>query len=118
MRRLIQKSISLSLAMLLSLLSVGIHVTALSSYSTHTSNGTSHGTSSSSCISICALVSAYKNELTEREDDEPPTPFYLKFQASPLLALQVEHRQQANRLVNFEPPPGSPAYIRLAVFRA
>jgi len=78
-----------------------------------------HGANSSSCVTACVLATGHKNVLIERdEDDEPVEPFYMQLRTSSLLAMQEEHRQQANRLIEFDPPPDSPAYIRLAVFRA
>ena len=120
MRQILRKSASLSLVLLLGVLSFGTHASAMTQDSTtHTMSGMSHSMSSSSCATICALATPHKNELIDRdEDDEPPKPCYAQLQTVSLLALQEEHRQQTNRLVEFDPPPGSPAYIRLAVFRA
>lgn len=121
MRQILRKSASLSLVLLLGVLSFGTHASAMTQDSTtHTMSGMSHSMSSSSCATICALATPHKNELIEmdEDDDEPTKPFYAQLQTVSLLALQEEHRQQTNRLVEFDPPPGSPAYIRLAVFRA
>ena len=120
MGQILRKSASLSLVLLLGVLSFGTHASAMTQDSTtHAMSGMSHSMSSSSCATICALATPHKNELIEMdEDDEPTKPFYAQLQTVSLLALQEEHRQQTNRLVEFDPPPGSPAYIRLAVFRA
>lgn len=85
--------------------------------------GVSHQTSYSSCFTACMTATVRNDEILKEtnkdEDDKPQPPFYVQFQASSLLALKVSHNQETRAAIEQEPPPdGSPAYIKLAVFRA
>lgn len=120
MGQLQRKGTALSLAMLLSVFSFGLHVSAMSQSPVHTGNGMGHATNTSSCGSVCALATSYKNELIEiDEDDEPQAPFYLQAQSQLISGLVKKHEQETKAAIEREPPPGGlPAYISLTVFRA
>lgn len=109
----------------LSVLSLGIHAAALQPMSSmgHSMGGASHQVSSSNCLTACTTTTLRKDEFikdTEKdEDDKPQPPFYVQFQTSPLLAREKKHGQETRAALDREPPPDStPAYIKLAVFRA
>lgn len=123
--RVLRKISSLSLIAVLAVLNFGIHASALMPQAGHTmGGGMEHRTStSSSCITICTLATLHRddlvNDVSEDDDDEPQTPYFLQFQPSPLIGLEKEHKQETKNAIEREPPPGGlPAYIALTVFRA
>ena len=118
MKQILRMVTMLSLVSLLSVVSVVTHLSTFPQGVAHVSGSMNHGANSSTCAAVCVLAASHKNSLIERDDDEPVEPFYLQFQASSLAVLKEEHRQKTNRLVEFNPPPDLPAYIRLSVFRA
>lgn len=120
MRRAILKISSLPLAMLLSVVSLGVHAGVLPQLSSH---GADHNTIyTSSCTTVCNLTPQNKDGLideTDRDDKEDPDePYYVLLRTSSLDGLLKDHRQRTRLATNLEPPPGAPAYIALAVFRA
>lgn len=108
----------------LSVLSLGIHAAAAQTMNMgHSMGGVSHQVSSSNCFTACTTATLHKDEIIKEtdkdEDDQPQPPFYVQFQTSPLLALEEKLSQETRAAGDREPPPDStPAYIRLAVFRA
>ena len=125
MKRVFHGVVSVFMLTVLSVLSLGIHAAALQPMSSmgHSMGGASHQTSSSSCFTACTTATLHKDgiikETDKDEDDQPQPPFYVQFQTSPLLALEEKHGQETRAALDREPPPDStPAYIRLAVFRA
>lgn len=120
MRRSFRIIASLLFVASLNILSIGAHAMP-PSHSTGKMAGMNHTVSSSSCATICAVATARKEdsfETSPEEDDEPSTPYYTAFQRSSLAALEKKHGERTRLAVEFEPPPGPPAYIQLAVFRA
>jgi hypothetical protein len=120
MRRSLQIIASFVFVASLNILTMGAHA-MLPSSSTDTMAGMSHTTSSSSCATICAVATARKQDsfdVSPEAEDEPATPFYVALQQPSLTALEKKHNERSRRAVEFEPPPGPPAYIQLAVFRA
>ena len=126
MKRVFHGVVSVLMLTVLSVLSLGIRAAALQPMSMgHSMGGTgaSHQTSSSSCFTACTTATLHKDEIikdTEKdEDDKPQPPFYTQFQTASLLALEEKHDQETRSAIDREPPPdGTPAYIKLAVFRA
>ena len=107
----------------LSVPSLGIHAAAVQSTNMGHSMGASHSASSSGCFTACTTATLHKDEIIKEtdkdEDDQPQPPLYAQFQTSPLLALEEKRGQETRAALDREPPPDStPAYIRLAVFRA
>ncbi len=122
MQQLLRKCASLALIMLLGVLSFGAHAGAMSQASGHSMGGMGHGANASNCLNICTTAPLHKDEIindTDKdEDDAPEPPFYIQFQASPLVALKSQHSVEARLADEREPPPnGLPAYIKLTVFR-
>ena len=120
MKRVFQKVTSLSFIALLGVLSFGAHASALPQTPSHDSGSTNHSTNSSSCITICTAATPYKEEFIDEiseDDDKDRQPFYLLDQPSVITTLQKEHEQRSKTALAYEPPPGSPAYILLTVFR-
>lgn len=122
MRRIIMKIASLSLTSLLGVIILGVHAGAMPQQSSHGSNGMDHRVNTSSCSTVCNLTVHYKDDFTdeqnEDDDGDPDKPYYIQFQSSPIAVLQKNHNAQTKFATNLEPPPGMPAYIELAVFRA
>lgn len=89
--------------------------------SSHSMTGMKHAKTSVNCITLCASATSNKlNDLEvidEEDNEEPSEPFYVAYR-QPLAALATYHSHIARYAVKFEPPPGVPVYIRLAVFRA
>ena len=124
MKRVFQGAVYVFMVSVLSVLSLGIHAAAAQTMNMgHSMGGASHQVSSSNCFTACTTATLRKDEFikdTEKgEDDKPQPPFYVQFQASPLLALEEKHSQETRAAGDREPPPGGvPAYIGLTVFRA
>lgn len=122
MRKVLRKTASLSLAVLLGVLSFGAHAGAVSRASSHVMDGMNHNTSLSSCATICTSATLYREELTdesgEEEDDKTGEPFYMHLRPPSIALLEKEHDTQARAVLKHEPPPGLPAYLTLTVFRA
>lgn len=119
-----QGAVYVFMVSVLSVLSLGIHAAAAQTMNMgHSMGGASHQVSSSNCFTAYTTATLHKDEFikdTEKdEDDKPQPPFYVQFQASPLLALEEKHSQETRAAGDREPPPGGvPAYIGLTVFRA
>lgn len=121
MRRSLRIIASFVFVASLNILASGAHA-MLPSSSANAMSGKSHAASSSNCAMLCAVATVRKEDIlkssSEEEDDGPSTPFYIELQQSLLTALEKKHSERTKLAVEFEPPPGSPAYIQLAVFRA
>ena len=124
MKRVFRRIVSVFMLTVLSVLSLGVHAAAAQTMNMkHSMGGASHQMSSSSCFTACTTATLHKEDILKDsekdEDDELQPPFYVQFQASPMLASEEIHRQEAKSAIDREPPPGgAPAYIELAVFRA
>lgn len=120
MKRVLRRVTSFSLIALLAVLNFGIHASLLSQTVHVTGSATHNSNSLSNCMNICTLVALHKDDIldeTDKDDDEPKVPFYLRFQ-SPLVALEKKQNQEARSAIEREPPPDRvPAYIGLTVFR-
>lgn len=117
-----EKLTAISLAVLLGVLGLSVHAGAMPQQSPHAMSGMDHSTSTSSCSTVRNLTTQHKDEfadeINEDDDDNPSEPYYVQFQISPLSVLTKDHNQRTKVATNREPPPGMPAYITLAVFRA
>ena len=124
MKRVFQGIVSVFMLSVLSVLSLGIHAAAVQTMNMgHSMGVTSHQASSSNCFTVCTTATLHKDEAVKDtdkdEDDTPQPPFYAQFQTSSLQALEEKHSQETKSAIDREPPPdGTPAYIKLAVFRA
>lgn len=110
------------LAVLVNLLTLGTHGTAMAASSNHSMSGTSHGTTTSlSCISICAASTPEKlrivNSQDEKDEDDHTPPFYLADQQPLSQIFDDKHTAQAKAAAALRPPPGPPAYVLNAVIR-
>ena len=124
MKRVFHGIVSVFMLAVFSVLSLGIHAAATQTMNMgHSMSAASHQASSSNCFTACTTATLHRDEAVKDtvkdEDDTPQPPFYAQFQTSPLLALEEKHGQETRAALDREPPPDStPAYIRLAVFRA
>lgn len=110
------------LAVLVNLLTLGAHGTAMAASSSHSTGGMSHGSVTNlSCISICTASAPEKlrvvDSQTEKDDDDQAPPFYLANQQSIANAFDEKHSGQTKIAVALRPPPGPPAYVLNAVLR-
>jgi len=124
MKRVFHGIVSVFMLAVFSVLSLGIHAAATQTMNMgHSMSAASPQASSSNCFTACTTATLHRDEIVKDadkdEDDTPQPPFYTQFQTSSLLALEEKHSQETRSVIDREPPPdGTPAYIKLAVFRA
>lgn len=124
MVRVFKRATTLSLAVLLGVIGLGVHAGAMPQHSMQSAGEMSHGASSSSfsCTTICNSTPQNKNEsadeINEDDNDVSPEPYFVQFQSSLIDALGNLHAEQTKTAIDREPPLGIPAYIALAVFRS
>ncbi len=108
------------LAVLVNLLTLGAHGSAMATSSSHPTGGMNHGSVTSlSCISICTASAHEKLRIVdsqnEKDDDDHTPPFYLANQQSIAEAFDEKHSGQTRVAVALRPPPGPPNYVLNAV---
>ena len=100
---------------LLSALSLGAHPASA------TAVGMGHEPSVPGCFTACTTASLNKEKVvtdTDKKDDEPEPPFYIRSQPSTLSSIEEQHAQEARSARSRQQPPGTvPVYILMNVFR-
>ena len=72
------------------------------------------------CITLCTPTTPRNDSPTFEDNDEDDQKHGVLFYVSSreiTSALSFRHSEVARAVTDFEPPPGSPAYIALSVFR-
>ncbi len=110
------------MAILVNLLTLGAHGSAMAATSNHSSSGMSHGTVNSlSCISICTASTPEKLrevEVDNEKDDDDRTPlFYVSDQQTIGQIFYEKHSQETKVATGLRPPPGPPEYVMNSVLR-
>ncbi len=86
----------------------------------HDTHDMGHG-QTTACITLCTPTTPRNDSPTFEDDNEDnqKNAMYLQTSSREMTsALSIRHGEIARAVDDFEPPPGSPAYIALSVFRS
>lgn len=109
------------MAILVNLLTLGVHSSAMAVSSNHSTSGMSHGsTSNLSCLSICTASTPQKlryfDTENEKDDDDHTPPFYAVNQTI-AQAFDEKHTNLTKVATALQPPPGPPIYVLNSTLR-
>lgn len=86
----------------------------------HDTPDTEHGRTTA-CVTLCTPTAPRNDSPTfedDNEDDQKRNVFFQISSRDITSAFSIRHSEIARTVTDFEPPPGSPAYIALSVFRS